>query len=523
MSRRALAGAVGAALLGAAALWAAGVFGPGPQPAATGPNVLIVLWDTVRADRMSLYGHDKPTTPRLDAFAADAWVFERAKSPAIWTPPSHASLFTGFMPTRHGVKATYKWLDGHHVTLAEWLGDHGWDTFAFSANPYIHPDTALTQGFRTVTHAFEPPYKGAARRATRAKLLPDDASTDISPRWKPQPGQPAAGAVAAYKDAGPVAVDALSAWLDARPDPDQPWFAFVNLMEAHIPRVPSQASRDLMLDADDQALAKRTDVAQINLLAYTFGVKDYTPDELRAVRGVYDAAVRDLDDATAALFAALEARGDLDDTVILLTADHGENLGDHHMFGHKYAVWDTLLHVPLVIRPPAGHARAGGRRVDTPVSMIHAMATVLDLVGLPLPPTDPDGARSLLDLPVEPVFSELLEATPVAIQRIDKLYGLSDITRWMRTFEAVEHDGWKLVHASDGDHDLFHLPTDPGELHDRLDAEPAEAARLRALLEAHRASQRAWDASRADKPGAVTVQPGAREMLEQLGYMEPEP
>ena len=439
-----------AASLIATTLWQCQAPAPEARAPHDGPNVLFIVWDTTRADRLSLYGYPKPTTPHLDRWAQKGVVFDRAISPAMWTPPSHSSMFTGAAPTHHGVEASHKWLDAHFTTLAEWLSEHGYDTWAFSANPYVAPSTQITQGFAQVDTTFSGKWRKEARKATRSKLIDEDASSDISPRWRPQPGQRASGMAHAFKDAAPVAHAALFEWFQARPQPERPWFAFINMMEPHIPRVPSIESRRALMTDEQIALSLVTDVAQINLLAHTFGKKHYTPAEVDAINGVYDAAIRDMDLATGALLDDLERKGLLENTVVVLTADHGENLGDHGMFGHKFNVYDTLLHVPLVVWWPG---KLPPRRVGFPVSNLNLFTTILSLVGLP-PPTDQIEAQgSLLDLAAAvPVFSELNEATPVSINRIAALYGIEDKSPYLRTYRAVEQDGWKYIEVSDFEH-----------------------------------------------------------------------
>ncbi|HMV66905.1 MAG TPA: sulfatase [Myxococcota bacterium] len=529
MSRSLLAALAAVALIGAVGLLI--MEPPAPPPVSDGPNVLMIVWDTTRADRLSLYGYDKPTTPRLEAFARDAVVFDRAISPAMWTPPSHASMFTGYAPTHHGVEASNKWLDARHVTLAEWLGQHGWDTYAFSANPYVAKETNLTQGFDEVNNAFKGRWKDEARKATKAKLIPEDASSDISPRWRKVEGQGASGVAHAYKDAAPVAHEALLEWLGARKDPARPWFAFLNMMETHIPRVPSMASRRKVMTDAQIDLSLKTDVAQINLLAHTFGKKLYTPDEIDAINGVYDAAIADMDDATGDLLDDLRSRGMLDDTVVILIGDHGENLGDHGMFGHKYNVYDTLLHVPLVISWP-GHLAP--RRVAFPVSTLNLFTTVLSLVGLDAPDTSPESHGSLLDLAAaEPVFSELNETTPISIQRVAATYGLSDASRYIRTFKAVEVDGFKFIEASDDAHELYRMPDDADEANNLYAAEPARAAQLQALIDDWVRSVKVYDpslkssadqhvelhdASKAKK--SLEAQQEEADRLRALGYLD---
>lgn len=483
------------------------------------PNVLIIVWDTVRADHLSLYGYDRPTTPKLVKRARSGLVFERAISPAIWTPPSHASMFTGYSPPHHGVKATYKWLDGHHVTLAEWLGEQGYETYAFSANPYLSTDTNLVQGFGQVDNTFQGDWKKAARKVTRAKLIDEDASTDISPRWKPANGQRGSGSTHPYKDGGPVAHEAFVKWLEARAEPERPWLAYLNMMEAHIPRIPSIESRKALQSDAEIVTALVTDVAQVNLLAYTFGQRSYSEEQLTAIRGTYDAALRDLDTITHTLLSDLEARGLLDDTIVVLTSDHGENLGEHGMFGHKFGVWDTLVHVPLVIWYPE-HLEPG--RVPFPVTNLDLFHTLLTLAGVTPPDTGFEGRGDLIaQTRALPVFSFLMETTPVSINRMSKLYNLGDLSRWFATYRSVEDSGWKLIEVSDGDRQLYQVNADPGELRDVIDEHADEAARLQSLLDAHIASITPYDpALRTELDQSPEIAPSTQGMLEQLGYLD---
>jgi arylsulfatase A-like enzyme len=484
---------------------------------ADGPNVLIVVWDTVRADRMSVYGHDLPTTPKLEAFAQDARVYDRALSPAIWTPPSHASMFTGHPPSKHGVKATYKWLDERYTTLAEWVGVHGYQSYLFSANPYVHHSTNISQGFEIQEFAYEGRWKKASKQATADKLIPADASTDISPLWRPQQGQRTGGHAHAYKESGLIANQAFGTFLDER-DETRPFFAYLNYMEAHIPRIPSIKARKALLSDEHIALGLRTDVSQINLLSYIFNHHDYTEDELAAIRGVYDATLLDLDNLFADLMADLEARGLLDDTVVILTSDHGENLGDHHMFGHKFSAWETLLHVPLIIRYPKEMPPG---RVETPVSNLALFQTILDLVGLPSPDPTTLSVSLLESEDQQPVVSQMIEATPVAIRRVNELHGGVDMDFWFHTYDAIEEDGFKLVNPSSGDPALYHVEQDPHELEDLADDVPNRVDALRKELDTWHTTFEPYDPSlraEGDKPRAV--EKSTQEMLQALGYLE---
>ncbi|MEM6930567.1 MAG: sulfatase-like hydrolase/transferase, partial [Myxococcota bacterium] len=295
-------------------------------------DVLVIVWDTVRADRMSLYGAERPTTPWLDEAASSAVVFEQAHSPGIWTLPSHASMFTGLPSETTGADERWLWLDAHHTTLAEHLTERGYGTFAMAANPLLNRETNLLQGFRVQWATYDPRHRGQARAMTLAKLIVGDRSQELSRDWKP-PSHGASNAEwqrADYKDSADLVVERLLAWIDNRKDPDAHFFAFVNLMEAHTPRLPSMASREAVID--DPRIIRRglqTDAGHINLHFYNFGKKRYSRRDLEGINGVYDATLRDLDLATRRIFEGLERRGLLDDMMVVLTSDHGENLGDH--------------------------------------------------------------------------------------------------------------------------------------------------------------------------------------------------
>lgn len=489
------------------------------------PNVLILMWDTVRADRMSLYGHDRPTTPHLDAFATSARVYDNATSPAMWTLPSHATVFTGRYPTTHGARAGYRWLDHHHDTLAELLLESGYETFLFSSNLIAGSLTNLTQGFSVVhttyprAHRQPGPWPALADRATHAKLIARDASTEISPAFAGRRDDHWPKSV--YKDAAPIIAQGLLGWLDERDEPARPWFAYLNMMEAHTPRVPSMAARKRVMDDATIELGLVTDVSLFAENEYMIGERDYSEDELGAIRGVYDAALVDLDDATKLLIDALEERGELDDTVVILMSDHGEQLGEHRRFEHRWSLHQPLLHVPLVIRYPAG-VPAG--RVSDRVSTADVFSTVLELTGVP----EPAGTqtRSLLaPEPSEHVFAQLLDPYASQLRNVREAYAGEgiDYAPLLRTGCAAFQSGDKYLHWSDGNHALYDLVSDPGERVNRIDAEPQRALGLARALFTWEQALPAYDPERrrpADRRSKAQRQERVEErQLALLGYV----
>lgn len=470
------------------------------------PNVLLLVWDTVRADRIGCYGADADTTPWLDRFAADARVYERAYSPAVWTLPSHASLFTGLSVSAHGTTAAHKWLDDAHETLAERLAAAGYATYAFSANTFVSEETNLTAGFETVEYAFHGRWEAEAVEATRAKLVQRDRSTVLSPSRPMRERERGRGAF--YKDSGPVAKRAFLEWLDGARG-DRPFFAYLNYMECHTPRVPSMESRlGAIADSDRIERGFATDQTPARLAAHMFGRELYSEAELQAIRGVYDASLRDLDRATGELVDELGRRGLLEDTLVILTSDHGENLGDHGLFGHRYCVYDTLARVPLVVRYP-GRERAG--REPRPVSTLDVVPTVLAFAGIDEAAAGPS-ADSAVVTELRVAMPRSLAGTPLPA---------SEWPRWQRPITALVLGDWKLLEYADGERRLFDLARDPGELRDLSADDPDTLQRLVEELEAWRQGcGRSAQPLGEDMEVRRGLSPRAQRELEALGYVD---
>ncbi len=502
-----LVGAVLAA--GSLGVWC---FLPPRVAARAHPNVLILLWDTTRADHLSFYGHDKPTTPNMAKWAESGVVFERAISPAMWTVPSHASMFTGVTSTTHGADFDYRWLDGANVTLAETLQAAGYDTYAFSANPNLADNRInLLQGVAEIEMAWRGRFKAPVSQITRQKLIQRDVSTEISP------GFAGKGTDHFYYNAAPVTGDALTTWLDTRAEKEKPWFAYLNYMEAHKPRVPGLAARERMVDSPAELeLGLSTDLSLVNQLLYSVGAREYSNEELSAIEAVYDAALSELDDHTGALLEDLRQRGELDDTIVIFTSDHGENLGDHHLFGHRHGLYQALVHVPLVISYPG---KLAPRRVIETTSNLDLYYTIARLAGVEPPPApQPSFRTDLLAGTASAVFAETIGIDREGIERVVR--SDLDAQKWMHTFQSIVADGWKLIETSTGEKELYNLSIDPDELSDVAAAEPSRLAALDTQLDAWHAAVPKYDPTRrAEGEGPVQDDEETRQALEALGYL----
>lgn len=456
----------------ALALGSAGCTPDGPPPPR--PNVLWVVWDTTRADRLSLYGHERETTPFLERWSREARVFDDALSASSWTVPSHASFFTGLYPSEHGADNGHRRLDERNVTLAELLQDAGYRTYLYSANPHISAADRFDQGFELSEHPWDKRF-----RAQVLSILGEKTSSEggeLARRVRE-------GGLETWdvKAAGAVARGALLEWLGTVPE-GEPWFAFLNYMEAHRPLVPPGELRARFLSPEDVEASHALDRDWDATWSYVFGLREMDADERRVLAGTYDAALLELDLRFEELISSLEAAGRLENTVVILTSDHGDHLGEHHLLEHQFSLYQDLVRVPLIVHAP-GRVRAG--REAAPVSTLDLFRTVLELTGTPLPEAAGQRGVSLLaPSPERRRFAEFLVPRRPLLERFAREHPQWDPAPWDRTLRALWAGPHKLIWSSDGRHELYDLEADPRELDERRELAGDTTRLLQDLLDA---------------------------------------
>lgn len=410
-----------AVLLALVAVAATGC-GPRPRPR----NVLLVSIDTLRADHVGVYGHEAARTPTLDRLAARGARFTQAVSPAPITLVSHASLLTGKIPPRHGVRDNGRdRLHPAHETLAERLRAADRATGAFVGAYVLDSSFGLDQGFDRY----------------------DDSMS----------GQRSATIGYAERRAADV-VEAAGAWLDDLP-PERPFFAWVHFYDPHADYDPPIGFR-------------------------------------AAVMGhPYDAEIAYVDFQLGRLLERLDAAGRREGTLVVVTSDHGESLGEHGEPTHTHFIYDATQLVPLILEGPGAPA---GRVVETQVRLVDVAPTVLDLTGLaPLPDAQGRSLVPLLDGEAEAPGPAYLET--LAPRRLG----------WSPLF-GLRLDGKKYIRAPRPE--LYDLEADPEELENRMDRDPGRARTLDARLDELLAGP-------APPRAGVELDDEAVRRLEALGYV----
>ncbi|MCC6641352.1 MAG: sulfatase [Deltaproteobacteria bacterium] len=481
-------------------------------PAATAsahrPSLALIVLDTTRADHLSLYGYPRPTSPFLEKLAKDATVYDDAISPAPWTLPAHASLFTGQLPSVHDADTEHRWLDDRFVTLAEILQRAGYDTAGFSSNSVAGSIYNLHQGFARFDEVWRLRAKSGDDPLSR--LLPASVL-----RWLDT------GTL--QGDKGASLVNRLVAgWLDARTEnrDERPFFLFVNYIEPHLPYDAPEPWRSRFLERPlPPRLAAVTGADAPDVVFQLMGTgRGITPEERSRIGDLYDAGLAHQDARLAELVEDLVRRGLLDDTLLVIVSDHGENLGDHGgLLSHAFSVHQTLIRVPLVIRHPTLFAR--GVREKGLVSTLSVFATLLRAANAEPDPAFPPAADALTSGGVSAQGRAISEyGLPVyELSLLANEARGTDIRPFAVRQRAVQDARHKLVIRSPGTAQLYDLAQDPAEDHPMPAAGQPEAERLARIL--GETISDAPEATGDQAPATGGLDASTRDALRALGYV----
>jgi arylsulfatase A-like enzyme len=471
------------------------------------PNIVWIVWDTVRADHLGLHGHDRDTTPNLDRWANGARVFEDCLSTAGYTLPSHASMFTGLLPSETCAHNAHPRLDDRYTTVAELLRSAGYRTYLYSANPHISSTGNFTQGFDRSEHPWSPRLAARAREMVLEKLSAEDESNELLSALHAE----GRGGMWKLKATGALAQETVLSWLDAE-ESDSPFFVFLNYMEAHRPLIPPREYRERMMSPEEVDRSYRVNRSWMPTWEYTLGLREMDDDELELTRATYDAAVAELDDLFGKLIEALERGGHLEDTIVILTSDHGEHLGEQHMLDHQFSLYQPLLRVPLIVHYPSLFEPGRDAR---PVTNFDLFPTLLELAQVDPPRGFESQAVSLLEpLDERMRFAEDPAEARVVLTTVKLEHPDWDPTPWERQLRAVVDTPFKLIWSSNDRARLFDLSADPLELTNVSGPRDDVAWRLEQSLD------EIWRSLETCDPGQPVpdLAPEEIERLKALGY-----
>ena len=444
----------------------------GPRATRSGPSALLIIVDTLRADRLTHYGYPHPTSPHLAEFADQAVQFERTAAASPWTLAAMASMLTGRDVGHHG--AGFNPGDGNLrnplpagiPTVAELAADAGIATVGLATNPFLRPLFGLSRGFDTYACPL-----GESRARMPVELLTSLLGIELAP----------------YTPAEEMVNRALD-WIAGRED--QQFLMMLHLMDPHTPY--------------RSAPVPWTRPAR-------YGDNEWVPDP-----ALYDGEVVRVDRALGGLFAGLEARGLLDEMIVVVTSDHGEALGDrgrgdwdlgddawYRPYDHGQHMYEEMLRVPLLVKPPASVA-SGGRTIEALFPMVDLAPTLLELMGV-----DPDllGGQG-------GSWASVLEGREEPEERL----AFSGSILYGTEAKALADGRYKLIvrQKPDGakEHMLYDLLTDPGEVDPAAAVAESVQVHLETTLEAISNS-----GSAGREAGAIELSPTMQQHLRSLGYV----
>lgn len=464
------------------------------------PNIVLFTIDTLRPDHLGCYGSGRSPSPSpfIDAVAARGVRFERCFAPRGMTHPSLASMLTGKYPITHGLRDNGQPLAADQRSIASLLKQQGYRTAAFCANLDRARWDFWMRGF-------------------------DVAVDGVQGQLLEEGGERSAASQRVWDERVCAAAEQ---WLRDLPDDGAPFFLWVHLYDVHAPYSPACADLTPYLDDPDyrgplaaQSVAPHSDAIDSTsapLAAMTLGELPYDAADGHRLRSLYDASIAGVDRRLAAIHAVLDSRSPPERTLLIISADHGEELGDHHrFFGHGASIYDATLRIPLVVAWPEHFP--GGRGTPALAQNLDLFPTVLELLDQPIP-ADCEGSSLL----------------PVLQQRGPGARG-HVFAEWEDLIYAVSDGEWKLIRNPHGArprkppyhtappgvgfplqcHELYHVARDAGETVDRFDAEPEVVRRLDNELTAF---LRKKDRGAMPLPDA-TQDAGSLAAMRQLGYI----
>jgi arylsulfatase A-like enzyme len=458
--RRRILGGLAVLLVLAAAYIAWQRTRPAPERPSPDWNLLVILLDTVRVDRLGCYGNPIDLTPEIDRFAAQAVRFENAFAHAPWTLPSVASLYTSRHPEQHGAGGRlgdFRSLREDVTTLAEVYAAGGYQTAAVVNVMFLTEKFGLSRGFEVVN---------ATVSRTNLRMRRAGPTTDIALQW-----------------------------LDTTRG--QPFFLLVHYFDPHLIYDPPEPYRSRYADPRDAASGDYLFGTSDDVIEFRNRQKTLDYETITRLAKLYMGEVAYVDQEVGRLLAGVAQRGLDSTTVVVLTADHGEEFGDHGNFEHGHSFYDELLHIPLLIRTPETEPRT----VATTVGQIDVAPTLCDLMGF-LQPASFTG-RS---------FAGLLQGAAEPDRQI-----LAQGNMWLKGGCAWRKDGFKLIRSTaKRGYQLFDVRRDPRELEDLAHTDTERCAAMIRDLELIRQGL----AAESGAGKAPRLSEEDRRRLRSLGYLK---
>ncbi|NUC72764.1 sulfatase [Haloterrigena sp. SYSU A558-1] len=485
------------------------------------PNILFVVMDTARA-KNSLPSINEEVVPNLAELANSGVEFTSTISNAPWTLPSHASIFTGKHTSNHNTNAGNKNFDPDDPCLPELLNKNGYTTVAFSNNSWISPEFGFDRGFDYFYKGWELiPAGEDLARAMRENDTPANQIRSIltSTEFKHLPSSILNSLFAKFLrkkyDYGAYLTNwKIKRWLNKERNKEDPFFMFINYLEPHLEYNPPNRFCEFL--DDDISPSEAKEVNQ-DAWGYVSGEIEMHEEDFEILEDLYKSEIKYLDHRIGNLLDHLSERGILEETLVVVVGDHGENIGDHNLMDHQYSLYDTLVHVPLVINGP--EIFTGGKKISHLVESRDLFPTILETAGAEVPKRDGISQSSLEEAIHEEnddgayAISEYLVPQPAVDTLRNRAPDSTIVDKYDRALRAIRTTEWKYIVGSDGTKELYNIESDPGELNDVADSNPEVVERL------HEKIPDEYGTLERGNSDEEQLDAAAQQRLEDLGYI----
>lgn len=430
------------------------------------PNVILIVMDAVRADHLSCYGYHRKTSPNIDNLAKKGVLFERAFSTAEWSYPSHASIFTGKYPSRHKTLGKDIYLHKENTTIAEILSRNRYLTIGVSGNDLLSPINGFSRGFqkyvvfdiRHEIRSFFRFVKQSPKDFARTLVYGFDGYT--------------------YRN-----IEKIKGFLK---NCKKPFFLFTNIYNAHAPYNPPRPFKkhfcdnlnrpplsimepiSRMMHGHSGEKMPGFDIRKLNLIAsdhgqYSFMAKELqvSEEEWEVVKSWYDGGILYLDYRIGELVKFLQHQGIFENTLLIITADHGENFGEHGLASHQFCLYDSLIHVPLIMVYPKAIPR--GKKISSLVSLIDIFPTILDLLNIKGHRHDIQG-KSLFPFEDRKIHDFVCAECGESVRsRLTGSTLRSRLKQYDKGYKCLRTESYKYIISADQKEQLYDIRKDPLE------------------------------------------------------------
>jgi len=469
------------------------------------PNILLIVMDTTRVDHLSCYNYQKKTTPHIDAFATDALTYTHAYATASWTLPSIASILTGTYPGSHGahrVETTETYLpmnalDDTQTTLAELLKQAGYSTAGMVSCEFLTERFGLHQGF---THFDD-------TISSYLFTLSTFGAVQFLNHFSPVIDYLSSKGLYGYSVAEQVNTSALS-WLEEN-GRGNPFFLFLHYFDPHHPYLPEDLGTDPKHIPD--GIGKRYRKDYVNYIdmerdlidSVRWGRKPLLPDERDYLINNYDREISELDKKIGDIFKKLRELDLYDDTLIIVTADHGESFGEHNLMLHGVHLYEDNIHVPLIIKYPFCDTQKGF--IDYPVSLTGIVPTLCSYLSIPTP-------DSIQGAPFNQPHQQKIIAQNFFDRNLKKQKWANRLTHDLISLHVGDY---KYITLSAGEDQLFNLKEDPQETNNIIHRDNQTRSAMRNLLATYTERLKLTEKA----TGTVILDEKTLQNLKALGYL----